>query len=118
VAPWYIGLVRLKRQAWVPTAEAFVAAMECYSGAVAYDKLKLEEMKTADVDEAFRAVQIAGFEAAIRDDSSQVSASAFNAAVNYARANNREKALEFCDLAAKDPDRAKQAAELRALLVK
>ena len=58
------------------------------------------------------------FEAAIKDDTSQVSASAFNAAINYARANNREKALEYCDLAAKDPDRAKQAAELRALIVK
>jgi hypothetical protein len=38
--------------------------------------------------------------------------------VNYARANNREKAIEYVDLAAKDPDRAKQAAELRALIIK
>lgn len=119
IASWYLSLVKYKRQAWTPTAEAFARAMTCYESAVAYDRAKLEEMKQAtNVDEIFRASQIAGFEAAIRDDSSQVSASALNAAINYARANNREKALEYCDLAAKDPDRAKQVAELRALIVK
>jgi len=119
IAPWYLGLVQLKRQAWTPTAEAFVDAMDCYRFAVAFDREKLEEMKKAEnVDEAFRASQVAGFEAAIKDDSSQMSASAFNAAVNYARANNREKALQYCDLAAKDSARAAQVAELRALIVK
>lgn len=119
IAPWYFALVKYKRQAWPATAEAFTGAMTCYQGAVAYDRSKLEAMKTMEgIDEEFRASQIAGFEIAIKDDSSQVSASALNAAINYARANNREKALEYCDLAAKDPDRAKQAAELRALIVK
>lgn len=119
IPKWYLGLVQLKRKAWTPTAEAFVSAMTCYEGAVAYDRGKLEEMRTAaNVDETFRASQIAGFEAAIKDDSSQVSASALNAAINYARANNREKALAYCDLAAKDPDRAKQVAELRAMIVR
>lgn len=119
IAPWYFSLVKYKRQAWTPTAEAFARAMTCYESAVVYDRAKLEEMtKAENVDESFRASQIAGFEAAIKDDSSQVSASALNAAINYARANNREKALEYCDLAAKDPDRATQVAELRALIVK
>jgi len=119
IAPWYGALVQLKRQAWPATAAGFVKAMGCYESAVAYDREKLEEMKKAEnVDEVFRASQIVGFEAAIKDDSSQVSASALNAAVNFARANNREKALEYCDLAAKDPDRAKQVADLRALIVK
>lgn len=119
IAAWYWSLVQLKREDWVKTAEGFVRAMRCYESAVLYDKSKLLEMQKAEnVDEVFRAAQVAGFEAAIKEDSSQVSASAYNAAVNYARANNREKALEYCDLAAKDPDRAKQAAELRALIVK
>lgn len=119
IAQWYFALVKYKRQAWPATADAFTSSMTCYESAVLYDKSKLDEMKKADnVDEQFRASQIAGFEAAIKDDSSQVSASALNAAVNFARANNREKALEYCDLAAKDPDRAKQASELRALIVK
>jgi hypothetical protein len=38
--------------------------------------------------------------------------------VNYARAQNREKALEYCDIAAKDPARAAQVDELRKLIVK
>ncbi len=119
IAAWYWALVQFKRQAWTPTAQGFVTAMICYESAVVYDRSKLEEMKKADnVDETFRASQIAGFEAAIKDDTSQVSASALNAAMNFARANNRDKALEYCDLAAKDPDRAKQAADLRALIVK
>ena len=119
IPKWYLGLVQSKRQAWTPTAEAFVSAMSCYEGAVAFDREKLEEMRKAEnVDETFRASQIAGFEAAIKDDASQVSASALNAAINYARANNREKALAYCDLAAKDPGRAAQVAELRALIVK
>lgn len=117
IAAWFWSLVQLKRQAWTRTAEGFVKAMRCYESAVLYDQSKLEEMKKADnVDEAFRAAQILGFELAIKDDSSQVSASAYNAAVNYARAQNREKALEYLDLAAKDPERAKQVAELRALI--
>lgn len=119
IAQWYWSLVQLKRQAWTPTAEGFVKAMRCYESAVLYDQSKLEEMKKAEnVDETFRAAQILGFEIAIKDDKAQVSASAYNAAVNYARANNREKAIEYVDLAAKDPDRAKQAAELRALIIK
>ena len=118
LAPWYLGLVQLKRKAWVPTAVAFDVAMTCYESAVAYDKEKLEDMRKAEnVDEDFRARQIAGFEAAIKDDTSQVSASAFNAAVNYARANDREKSLKYCDLADRDPNRKAQVAELRALLV-
>jgi hypothetical protein len=119
VAHWYIALVQLKKQAWTPTAEGFVGAMKCYESALAETRVFLERMRIAtNVDETFRAAQIAGFEAAIRDDESQVSASAFNAAANYARANNREKALEYCDLAAKDPQRAAQAGELRAMIVK
>lgn len=119
IAPWYFALVKYKRQAWPATAEAFIGAMTCYRGAVAYDRSKLDAMKTLEgIDEEFRASQIAAFEIAIKDDEGQVSASALNAAINYARANNREKALEYCDLAAKDPDRAKQAAELRAMIVK
>ncbi len=117
IAHWFFALVKYKRQAWPATATAFTSAMTCYESAVAYDRSKLDEMKKADnVDEEFRAAQIAGFEAAIKDDLSQVSASALNVAINYARANNREKALEYCDIAARDPDRATQVAELRALI--
>jgi len=70
------------------------------------------------IQQALDAAEKATIEAAIKDDSSQVSASAFNAAVNYARANDREKSLKYCDLADRDPNRKAQVAELRALLIK
>ena len=97
----------------------FVLAMQCYQRSVDENRGYLEDTKKAqDVDETFRASQLLALEAAIKGDLSQVGASAFNAAVGYARANDREKALQYCDLAAKDPVFAAQAAELRKAIVK
>ncbi len=118
-AQWYLSLVRLKREAWTDTADGFVLAMQCYQRSVDGNRSYLEDTKNAqDVDETFRASQIAALEAAIKSDLSQVGASAFNAAVGYARANSREKALQYCDLAARDPVFAAQAEELRKAIVK
>jgi tetratricopeptide (TPR) repeat protein len=119
VAAWYYSLVQLKKKAWEPTANGFVGAMNCYEG----DKAKTigyrEDMKAAEnVDEDYRKAQLANFDAVIAEDDSQISASAFNAAVNFARGQNREKALQYCDLAARDPARAAAVEELRKLIVK
>lgn len=119
IAQWYWSLVQLKKEAWPKTAEGFVQSMRCYEGDRAKNVGYLEEMQKAqNVDEEYRKVQLANFEAVIKEDESQMSASAFNAAVNYARAQNREKALEYCDIAEKDPARADQVKELRKLIVK
>lgn len=119
IAQWYWSLVQLKKEAWPKTAEGFVAAMHCYEGDREKNVGFRDEMKAArNVDEEYRAGQLANFDALIKDDDSQISASAFNAAVNFARAQNREKALEYCDLAEKDPARADQVKELRKLIVK
>ena len=89
-------------------------SMACYQ----LDKTKtrgcLEEiLKAENLDEAYRAGQITNFEAFLKEDDSQISASAFNAAVNYACVQNREKALEYLEVAAKDPHRAAQVDALR-----
>ncbi|TAK14970.1 MAG: hypothetical protein EPO35_08715 [Acidobacteria bacterium] len=119
IAQWYWSLVQLKNKAWAPTAEGFVRSMQCYEGDRAKNVGYLDDMRKADnVDEDYRKIQLTNFEALIKEDDSQISASAFNAAVNYARAQNREKALEFCDIAARDPARAAQVEELRKLIVK
>jgi hypothetical protein len=119
IAQWYWSLVQLKKEAWPKTADGFVAAMHCYEGDREKNVGYRDEMKVAkNVDEEYRAGQLANFEALIREDDSQISASAFNAAVNFARAQNREKALEYCDIAEKDPARADQVKELRKLIVK
>jgi hypothetical protein len=117
IAQWYWSLVQLKKEAWPKTAEGFVQSMRCYEGDREKNVGYRDEMKTAqNVDEEYRAGQLANFEALIKEDDSQISASAFNAAVNYARAQNRDKALEYCDLAEKDPARADQVKELRKLI--
>ena len=119
IAQWYWSLVQLKKEAWTPTAEGFVLSMSCYEGDRAKNVGSLDEMKKADnVDEEYRKGQLANFDALIKEDDSQISASAFNAAVNYARAQNREKALQYLELAARDPARAAQVEELRKLIVK
>lgn len=119
IAQWYWSLVQLKKKAWTPTAEGFVRSLDCYEGDRAKNVGSLDEMKKAEnVDEAYRKGQLENFAALINEDDSQISASAFNAAVNYARAQNREKALQYLDLAAKDPARAAQVEELRKLIVK
>ena len=119
IAQWYWSLVQLKKEAWPQTAEGFVQSMNCYEGDKAKNVGYLGDMKKAEnVDESYRKGQIANFEEEIRNDDSQISASAFNAAVNFARAQNREKALQYLELAARDPARADQVAELRKLIVK
>lgn len=119
IALWYWSLVQLKKEAWPKAADGFVQAMRCYEGDRAKNVGYLDEMQKADnVDEDYRKRQIANFEALIKEDDSQISASAFNAAVNFARAQNREKAIQYLDLAAKDPARAAQVEELRKLIVK
>lgn len=119
VAQWYWSLVQLKREAWAPTADGFGRAMTCYDVDRGKNVGYLEEMKKMqNVDEDWRQGQLANFQALIAEDDGQISASAFNAAVNYARAQNREKAFEYLDIAAKDPARAAQVEELRKLIVK
>jgi tetratricopeptide (TPR) repeat protein len=116
-AGWYRALVQLKRRNWGQTAAYFVDAMGCYDRMAAETGRRLEQMRRAEnVDEAFRARQIEGFELAIKEDRSQASASAFNAANNYLRARDIPKALEYADVAAKDPDRAAMVDELRKLI--
>lgn len=119
IAQWYWSLVQLKKEAWPQTAEGFVQSMNCYEGDKAKNIGYLDEMKRAEnVDEEYRKGQLLNFEALIKEDDSQISASAFNAAVNFARAQNRENALKYLDIADKDPARAAQVAELRKLIVK
>jgi tetratricopeptide (TPR) repeat protein len=116
MAQWYLGLVALKRQTWLKTADEFAAAMTCYERAVRQDRELRASMEQSDVDPDFKRAQLAGFDAAIKEDGSQQSAAAYNAAVNYLRADKPDKALEYADLAARDPDRRDKAEALKKLI--
>jgi tetratricopeptide (TPR) repeat protein len=117
IAMWYQALVQLKGKAWGSSAARFTAATGCYDLDAKEDEARRDAMRAADnVDEEFRTQQLAGFEAALRDDLSQASASAFNAAANYLRVREVEKAAACADRAAEDPERAEKVAELRKLI--
>ena len=117
-ARWYLALVALKREAWGQAGSHFASAMECYTANAADAERRMHAMAAReDVDPQWRATQLAGFEATIKDDRSQESASAYNAAVNFLRTGDRVNAASYADLAARDPQRRSKVEEIRKLLI-
>jgi len=116
-APWYLGLVEVAVESWPPGALAFVAAAQCYDALVKESEAFRAEMATRkDVSEAFRATQLAGFDAAIADDSVRKSAAELNAAINYGRAGDLSNATVYMKRAAVDPQRRSAVEDLRQVL--
>jgi len=117
VAHWYLGLVYMKKTRWMDSGAAFDGAYHCYATAVAIDVKKLGEMRArTNLDPAFQASQIAGFEAALAEDRSQQYAAAYNAANHYARGGDLTKARPLLDIAAQDPALADQVKMLRDII--
>jgi tetratricopeptide (TPR) repeat protein len=117
VARWYLGLNDMKRERWAVSAAHFEDAMNCYERAALFAQDGLRKMQAAEnVDPDFKARQITGFEAAIKEDTAQQYASAFNAANHYARAGDVTKAKALLGIAARDPALEPRVAELRKLL--
>ena len=116
-AMWYLGLVMMKREQWVRSAQSFEQGAACYELNVKETLDGLEKIKAnPDLDPEFRAQQIAGFEAALIEDRRQYHAAAFNAANHYARGGNLDKARTLIEIAARDPSLASRVEELRKIL--
>ena len=116
-ASWYLGLVHMDLKKFPESASFFEAAMHCYEARVLMSEESLKEMQAREgLDAEFKARQIAGFEAAIKEDRSQQYASAFNAANHYAQAGNLEKARPLLELASRDPALADLVAQLRKII--
>ena len=116
-APWYLGLVEVAVERWPPGATAFVAAAGCYDALVKDSQRFRDEMAARkDVSEAFRTRQLAGFDAAIADDSTRRSASELNAAINYGRAGDLPNATVYMKRAWVDPQRRVAVEDLRQVL--
>jgi tetratricopeptide (TPR) repeat protein len=116
-ASWYLGLVEMDLKNFAPAAEHFETAMGCYERRMLFSEQSLKEMQAReDLDAEFKARQIEGFEAAIKEDRSQQYASAFNAANHYAQAGNLEKARPLLELASRDPALADLVAQLRKII--
>jgi tetratricopeptide (TPR) repeat protein len=116
-APWYLGLVEVDVERWPAGAAAFVTAAQCYDALVKETERFREEMATRqDISEAFRTRQLAGFDAAIADDSTRRSASELNAAINFGRAGDLPNATAYMKRAAIDPQRRVAVEDLRQVL--
>ena len=116
-APWYLALVEYSVDAWAPSAKAFAGAADCYDMLVKdSERLKAEMAARTDVSEEFRATQLAGFDAAIKEDSVQRSAAELNAAINYGRAADLPNATIYMKRAAADPQRLAAVEDLRQVL--
>ena len=104
-------------ESWPPGATAFVAAAQCYDGLVKETEgFRTEMAARKDVSEDFRTRQLAGFDAAIADDSVRRSASELNAAINYGRAGDLPNATVYMKRAAADPQRRSAVEDLRQVL--
>ena len=116
-APWYLGLVEVEVERWPAGATAFVTAAQCYDALVKETERFREEMATRqDISAAFRTRQLAGFDAAIADDSTRRSASELNAAINFGRAGDLPNATAYMKRAAIDPQRRVAVEDLRQVL--
>jgi tetratricopeptide (TPR) repeat protein len=116
-APWYLGLVGYATERWTEAAKSFASAADCYDGRVASSQRQKAAMAArTDLDPAFREKQVAGFDAAIAEDSSQKSAADLNAALNFARDGDVPNATLHMKRAAVDPQRRMAVDELRQVL--
>jgi tetratricopeptide (TPR) repeat protein len=116
-ARWYLGLVGYATETWPDSAKGFADAAECYGRMIAETEKKRDEMaRRDDVAEEFRTRQIAGFNAAIAEDSTQKSAADLNAAINYARAGEVAMATTYMKRAWVDPERRATIEDLRQVL--
>lgn len=110
---WYYGLVGFAREQWGDTATRFITSGSCYRRSADAATRSRDDIIKADVDEAFRASQVAGFDAVIKEDRDQEHASYLNAANCFARAGAPEKAIEWLAKIPLESVHATVAAELR-----
>ncbi len=116
-AAWYLGLVHMDLKKFAESAAFFEAAMHCYETRVLVTEQSLKEMQGREsLDPEFKARQIQGFEAALKEDRSQQYAAAFNAANQYAQSGSLDKAKTLLEVAAKDPALADMVGQLRRII--
>ena len=116
-ARWYLGLVGYATERWPESAAGFGEAADCYARLIADNEARRDAMaKRDDVAADFKVRQIAGFDAAIKEDSTQKSAADLNAAINYGRAGDVDRATTFMKRAWIDPDRRGAVEDLRQVL--
>jgi tetratricopeptide (TPR) repeat protein len=95
-ARWQLGVVDFRRQDFTASADAFAAAATCYAEAQASTRDSLATvMARADLDVGFRAQRVSALQEEAHEFERGRDSSVLNAALNYARAGNRERAQAY-----------------------
>jgi hypothetical protein len=116
-ASWYLGLVGYALEEWPESARGFAASADCYERLIATTEAQRAAIAArTDLEDSYRTRQLAGFDAAIKEDSTQKSAADLNAAINYARAGDVPNATIYMKRAAVDPERRLTVEDLRQVL--
>jgi tetratricopeptide (TPR) repeat protein len=116
-AQWYLGLVFMKKETWLPAASAFERVMGCYEvRRLDAETARLSMERRENLDAEFKASQLANFDAIIEGSRGQYTAAAYNAAHFYARGGSVDKARELLKIAETDPALASRVAELRKII--
>lgn len=113
---WYLGLVGAAREAWTMSGESFANATSCYMRSMAEIEALLTALTTAKTQDPFQEAQATALESTLVEERRQVSAAAFNAALQFIRAGDRARAATYLDTAALDPSRNASIEQLRLLL--
>jgi tetratricopeptide (TPR) repeat protein len=116
VAHWYLGLINFKKAAWPDTASRFGVCAACYEKSADDNVSRLDAMRKSDLDADFKATQIAGFEAVIKEDRDQQWGAILNAANAFARAEQIETALKWLEKIPADAALRSKADELKKLI--
>lgn len=116
LAAWHLGLVQFARESWAAMADAFTGSAACYQREADANEVRLESVRSGDLDPDYKAIQIANFEIVIRDDRGQEEASYLNAANGYTRIGDFDRAIAALARIPDHSPHADGARELRAFV--
>jgi tetratricopeptide (TPR) repeat protein len=112
-AAWYLGLVHSARERWREGGMAFEGAERCYHADLEHLQQEQRRAEAGDEDAVARAAEI---EAGIRAAEQQAALAAYNAAFNFVKGGDRDRARPLLDRAVTHPAAADRARELQAFL--
>ena len=116
LARWYYGVVGYKMRHWPDSASRFASAEQCYRQSADRSRQEREGMlRRTDLEPAFRERQIAGFDAAIREDTALAVGAALDAATALAVSGDKAAALAALERAWDDPRTDRKETVLRLL---
>jgi len=118
-ARWQLGVVDFRRQDFEVSAHTFAAAASCYAEATLSNRSSLAAvMARTDIDGDSRARRVGALEAERRELERGHDSAVLNAALNYARAGDRERGAAYLQQAGPNAPRDTVEEVARALGIK